>query len=186
MLRPNTIPACGQYPVRIDCVFQRFVKAQQRVIVERVGIHHRRLMRGRGAIFSPTVLRCDFHQLLELGAILLVGFDIVRDWETEKEDESAVPITSREAEGWNGQAQVLRGLAKHAIRLENSFAVSGNDWREPNMPLAGRGIGGRACADRKHLQAGDAELGQIEMRLLLGSQGQLHRSAVFEFGSWNG
>src|SRR5690348_13589383 len=167
MLRPNAIAACGQYSIWIHGILQRFVKAEQSVIVEGVSVHHRCLISGGGAIFSPAVFGGHFHDLFEGGAVLLVGFDIVRDREAEKEDKSAVPITSREAEGWNRKAQFLRRLTKDAIGLEDGFAISGNDRREPDVALAGRRIGCRACADGKHLQAGDAELGKVEMRLLL-------------------
>src|ERR1019366_7640179 len=119
MLGPNTVPTCGKNSVGIDGILKRFVKTQQRVIVEGIGVHHRGLVRGGRAIFPPAVLGRDLDQPLERRAIFLIGFDIVRNRKAKEKDESPLPVARGQAEWRNGQAKLLGGLPKYSICLED-------------------------------------------------------------------
>src|SRR5579863_3058338 len=161
MLGPDAVPARGQYAVGIHGILQSFVEAQERVIIEGVGVHHRCLMRRSGAIFAPAMLGGDLNQLLEGRAILLVRLDVVGDRKTEKENECSLPVARRQAERRDGQVEILRRLSKYSIGLKDRFARPGNYWREPDVPISRRRIRLRSRANRKHLQARDAELREI-------------------------
>jgi hypothetical protein len=65
---------------------------QQRVIVERIGVHDRVLKDRRSAIFPPAVIGRDLNQFPERRDVLLVRFDILYYRKSENENERALPI----------------------------------------------------------------------------------------------
>src|ERR1035437_3541348 len=127
MLGPNTVPASGKNSVGINGILKRFVKTQQRVIVEGIGVHHRGLVRRRCAVFPPAMFCRDLNQPLESRAIFLIGFDIVRNRKTKEKDESPLPVARGQAEWRNGQAKLLGCLPKYSICLEYRFARPRNE-----------------------------------------------------------
>jgi len=87
MLGPNAVPAGGKNPVGIDSVLERLVESQERMIVERIGVHHRSLVSRRRAVLAPAVLGRDSNQPLERRPVLFVRLRIVRDRKAIQKDE---------------------------------------------------------------------------------------------------
>src|SRR5580692_6390256 len=186
MLGPNTITAGGENAVGIDGVLDGFVETAQRMIVERIGIHDGVLVGGRGAVLAPAVLGGDADQVLERLAVLLVGGNVVRNGKTKEKNKRARPIGGGKAERENGQAVILGGLREYFVGFEYGLASARNDGRKPDMAVPRRGIVGRARADRKHFEAGNAELGLVDLAELLGRERELVGFAGNEFGSGDG
>src|SRR5271154_5045332 len=158
---PDAIAARRENPVRVHCIFHGFVKTQQRVIVEGICIHHRTLMSGSRAVFTPAVFRRDLHQPLERRAISLVRLDIVRDRKTEKIDETSLPVARRKAKRWNGQVQFLGGVGEDTIGFEDRLACPRNDRGKPDVPVSRGRVRLRPRADRKHSEAWYSELRHV-------------------------
>src|ERR1700734_4096799 len=73
MLGPYRIPTRRHDSVRINGVFERFVKTLQGMVIERIHIHHGFLEQIGRAILAPAVLAAHCDQFFESLAVALVG-----------------------------------------------------------------------------------------------------------------
>src|SRR5277367_1262809 len=117
MFWPNAVTTGGYDAVRVDGIFDRLVKSQQRVIVEGIDFHDRILIRGTGSVLAPAILRREIDHLVKGVPVLLIGRLISAHRKAEDEDRCAFPIPGGKRKTQQRHAKFLGSRGEYLISL---------------------------------------------------------------------
>src|SRR5690606_36177025 len=140
---PDAVAPGRNDSVGIDRVLDPLVDPAEDVIVETVGrndlVHEGRWT----AVFTPTVLRQDFDQLVDLGPQRYIA-RILIDRHRDEHHQRAAPAGDRRAEQHDRYVEPPTGFEHDPRTLDDALGRSRDYGRNPDMPVARR-VGVASC-----------------------------------------